>query len=154
MNLEIRQYFSTQLKNRVRSAATGDNANIWRAVKVSKNVCLDSLPLNMTLAGLPVTADQRAQKFAEFFHQKVSINVNNATVNSNAVYNGKCKMIVQNRNFMTKNDVMECMSTLKDKKCEGYDRIPVNILYDAREPLLDPLSELFAKVYKTRILHM
>ena len=61
---------------------------------------MDLIPLNMTLAGVPVTVDQRAQKFADHFHQKVITNVNNATVNSNTVYNGKCKMIVQNRNFI------------------------------------------------------
>ena len=36
LNLEIRQHFATQLKSRVRSAASGNNANLWRAVKMSK----------------------------------------------------------------------------------------------------------------------
>ena len=88
MNLEIPQHFATQIKSRVRSAATGNNANLWRAVKMSKNANNESIPLNMTAAGIPVAADQRAQEFAEHFQQKIIVNVNNATVNSNLVYNG------------------------------------------------------------------
>ena len=53
---------------------------------------------------------------------------------------------------MTKRDVEECMLSLKNKKCEGFDRIPVNILVDARDVLLDPMFELFDKIYKTKLL--
>ena len=60
--------------------------------------------------------------------------------------NGKCKLIVQNRNFMTKKDVEECLLDLKIKKCEGYDRIPVCSLYDARVPLLPHMALLFDKM--------
>ena len=38
------------------------------------------------------------------------------------------------------------MLTLKNKRCEGYDRIPVCILADARENLYDPLAQLFSKM--------
>ena len=50
---------------------------------------------------------------------------------------------------MTKNDVNECMLTLKPKKCEGFDRIPVCIISDAADILLDPMSDLFQKIYTT-----
>ena len=48
---------------------------------------------------------------------------------------------------MTINDVSECLANLGSKKCEGFDRIPVCCLYDARVPLLEPFSSLFAKIY-------
>ena len=51
-------------------------------------------------------------------------NVNKTKVDPN-VYNGRCKMLVQNHNFMSKKDVEECMDTLVNKKCEGFDRIPL-----------------------------
>ena len=38
---------------------------------------------------------------------------------------------------------------LKNKKCEGYDRIPVCTLLDACKPLLNPMADLFAKIYST-----
>ena len=46
-------------------------------------------------------------------------------------------MIVQNRNFMTRRDVEICMADLNTKKCEGYNRIPVCSIWDARVTLLD-----------------
>ena len=53
---------------------------------------------------------------------------------------------------MRYDDVKECMLTLKNKRCEGYDRIPVCILTDARENLFDPMAQLFDKIYTTRTL--
>ena len=40
---------------------------------------------------------------------------------------------------MTENDVKTCLNELKNKKCEGFDRIPVCMLLDARVKLLPPL---------------
>ena len=51
-------------------------------------------------------------------------------VDVNGVYNGKCRLIVQNRNFMTINDVKLCLNELCNKKCEGFDRIPLCMLYE------------------------
>ena len=64
-------------------------------------------------------------------------------------YNGKNKLIVQDRNFMTKNDVKECLYSINSKRCEGFDPIPVNIICDARDVLLDPYSVLFEKIYSS-----
>ena len=48
---------------------------------------------------------------------------------------------------MTRSDVEICMSDLNTKKCEGYDRIPVCSIFDARATLLDPMADLFDKIY-------
>jgi hypothetical protein len=61
-------------------------------------------------------------------------------------------MIVQNRNFMTKNDVYECMDTLVNKKCEGFDRIPLCCISDVKNVLLTPFSVLFNKIYVTQTI--
>ena len=53
----------------------------------------------------------------------------------NRSFNGKCKIIVQNRNFMTEKDVKFCLSELKNKKCEGFDRIPVCAIYMLLAPV-------------------
>ena len=50
---------------------------------------------------------------------------------------------------MTPDDVKCCLYRLSNKKCEGFDRIPVCSLYDARAVLLKPLSILFDKIYRT-----
>ena len=50
---------------------------------------------------------------------------------------------------MSWKDVELCLSDLNNKRCEGYDRIPVCSLYDAHAMLLDPMANLFDKIYKT-----
>ena len=65
------------------------------------------------------------------------------------VYNGKCKLIIQKRNFMTENDVKRCLDELKNKKCEGFDRLPVCFINDSKDIIQDPLSSLFSKIYST-----
>jgi hypothetical protein len=64
---------------------------------------------------------------------------------NNSVYNGKHKLIVDDRFFMTDNDIIVYINSLKPKNCEGFDRIPVRILYDARKSLLPTLTILFQK---------
>ena len=72
-----------------------------------------------------------------------------ARVNVDGVYNGKCKLIVQNRNFMTENDVRICLGKLNNKKCEGFDRIPVCMLLYAKVKILSPMADLFNPIYQT-----
>ena len=50
---------------------------------------------------------------------------------------------------MQKSDIKACMNVLNTKKCEGFDRIPVCILADAKTVLLDNLTGLFQKIYST-----
>ena len=50
---------------------------------------------------------------------------------------------------MTKIDVEKCMADLNGKKSEGFDRIPVCCLFDACESLLNPMANLYEKIYDT-----
>ena len=56
-----------------------------------------------------------ADSFASYFNEKVETHSRNTTV-KDTVYNGKCKLIVQNRNFMKSDDVKNCLSDLSSKK--------------------------------------
>ena len=91
---------------------------------------------------------QIANAFGKFFSTKVRTLLDKTRISPN-VYNGKNKLIVQDRNFMTKNDVKECLYSINSKRCEGFDPIPVNIICDARDVLLDPYSVLFEKIYSS-----
>ena len=124
---------------------------IWRAVKVAKNLNHDSIPANLSLNGTPIAPHETANAFAKFFNDKTTSHVNNTAV-SQTVYNGTNKLIVQNRNFMTRNDVKECITSLKSKHCEGFDRIPVCVLADAHEILLEPMSQISTKTVYIVIL--
>ena len=90
------------------------------------------------MGGVEVDPQGVAGAFAKHFHEKIKANVTRTKVKASGVYNGKCKIIVQNRNFMLENDVRVCLSELKNKKCEGFDRIPLCMLPDARVKLLPP----------------
>ena len=73
------------------------------APKIAKNLNTESLPKNLTLGGVPIAADNIAGSFAAHFNEKVISNVQKTRVSPN-VYNGKCKILVQNRNFMKIDD--------------------------------------------------
>ena len=103
----------------------------------------------MSLGGVPVADSDLADAFASHFDSKVRTNVSLARVDPNGVYNGKCQLIVQDRIFMDKADVEECIDMLKNKKCEGFDRIPVCVIKDAKNPLLDPMCKLLKNIYAT-----
>ena len=77
---------------------------------------------SLTLGGIPVATPDIPNAFAKFFSDKISSHVNKTHVNT-CVYNGKNKIIVQNRNFMQRNNVNKCIMSLKPKKCEGFDQV-------------------------------
>ena len=53
---------------------------------------------------------------------------------------------------MTNDDIKECMITLKSKRCEGYDKIPVCLVTEASDLLIEPLTILFEKFYSTGLI--
>ena len=87
-----------------------------------------------------------AQKFADFFENKVKTIIQRVEI-SNDVYNGKQKMFSQNAMFMTTQNIIKCFDSIQNKNSEGFDRIPQRILVDGLEHLLDPLTKLFKLIY-------
>ena len=125
--------------------------SIWRSVKIAKNLNCESIPTVVTLSGLPIAKADRAEAFAKFFNEKITSHARMTNV-CNRVYNGKNKIIVQNRNFMLKKDIEECIKSLKPKRCEGFDRIPVCVITDACDILIEPFTQLFQKIYSTGLI--
>ena len=149
LNKSIKNFHVDKKRTRVISFVNGSSAGIWKAVGAANDLNPNAIPTNLTVGGQIIDPGRRAGAFAHYFSSKIAANVNRARVNANEVYNGKNKLIVQNINFMTENDVKLCMNELSSKKCEGFDHIPVCVLYDARETLLLPLSLLFNEIYHT-----
>ena len=138
----------------MRKAAAGQKVNLWHAVRIAKNQCPAEIPLYLRLGGIKVPRLNIAESFAKHFNDKIQMNIQKTSLSKDTVYNGKCKLLVVNRHFMKLPDVKSCMSELNSKKCEGFDRIPLCVLHDSRETLLEPLSSLFDKnlqhLYNTR----
>ena len=59
----------------------------------------------------------------------------------------KEKIYSEDKTFMTRQDIHECIMTLKSKNSEGFDRIPQRILIDGVHLLLSPLTRLFDLIY-------
>ena len=56
---------------------------------------------------------------------------------------------------MTENDVKACLSELNNKRCEGFDRISVCMLYDAKSiqqpyPLEPPVTFIHLNMQRTK----
>ena len=148
MSKEIKCHFYHHKNNLIKNKiAYGNSEGLWKAVKLAKNQCLNDIPKNLTLNGVPVIESNIANTFAIFFSDKVQSIKDSLAINRN-VYNGKCKLIVDNRFFMSSDDVKLAMQSLKPKNSEGYDRIPVKMLYNACDILNAPLSTLFRKIYE------
>ena len=48
----------------------GGYVNLWKAVKVAKNLNSDSIPTNLTLRRVPIAECQAAERFGGYFSQK------------------------------------------------------------------------------------
>ena len=69
---------------------------IGRLLRFAKCLNTDTIPNELTLGGLPVAPGQAASSFAGYFSNKVRENVSKNVIDPDNVYNGKCKLIVQN----------------------------------------------------------
>ena len=49
LNAEIKNYFANIKLQRVKRAALGPSVNLWKAVKLAKNLCPPDFPQNLTL---------------------------------------------------------------------------------------------------------
>ena len=105
----------------------------------------------MTLDGKVVSGSERSQCFADFFEQKVRNIVESTNVDP-GVYNGERVITAGDEMFMSRHDIIKCMLNIKEKNCEGYDRIPQRVLLDGFQFLLDPLVALFSLIYTERAI--
>ena len=152
LNLEIKGHFVHSKRKKVRlGIIPGNNKSLWTSVKLAKDMNIQQIPENLTLDNTVINEDDIPDVFASFFKNKITNIVNESRININ-VYNGTQKMVINDRNFMTENNVIKAIMSLKCKNCEGYDRIPQRILIDGIQYLAKPLSFLFEKIYETKQL--
>jgi hypothetical protein len=56
-----------------------------------------------------------------------------------------------NKNFMDLQSVKECITSLKIKNKEGFDRIPQRVLVDGIDYLLAPITALMNQIFEQKI---
>ena len=147
LNKDIKSYFhKIQAKNVRKSIIPGNSKSLWDAVNKAKDLNSKNLPKTLFLNKIKQNPNDHASTFANFFSNKVTTIVNQTQIDP-GVYNGLRKINVENSFFMSANDILECMKSIKPKNCEGYDRIPQRILSDGAEVLKTPFSGLFQRIY-------
>ena len=139
-------YHKKKACNVKRTIIPGNSSSLWKAVKIAKDLNIESLPKTLFEEGAEIHTDQVAERFANFFDTKIK-NIINSTEVDDGVYNGSNKAKSEVKFFMDPLSVKECMQSLKVKNTEGYDRIPQRVLVDGVDVLVDPFSKLFDKIY-------
>ena len=133
-------------KNVRRGILPGNSKSLWNAVNKAKDLNVRTLPETLTLNSINIQPTDQPDAFAQFFSSKIELITNESQINDN-VYNGTRKIHVQNENFMTPENVILAIKSLKLKNCEGFDRIPVRCLIDGMVFISPILSHLFKLIY-------
>ena len=150
INKKIRNHYYRERRENVRrKIIPGNTKSLWDAIKIARDIEPTFLPEEVYKNDVKYARNEMPAAFCEHFAEKIRSLESELKINKN-VYNG-CKLIeAEERNFMTKEAVAECLKELKTKNCEGFDRIPLRILKDGAEILCKPLSVLFEKIYNSK----
>ena len=152
LNKEIKTFFfKSKSKNVRKGIIPGNSKSLWDAVKKAKDINSNTLPDFLFQNNIKINKKDHATTFANFFSDKVNSIVNQTVIDPN-IYNGNPKVNTENKFFMTSTDILECLKTIKNKNCEGYDRIPQRILSDGANELIIPLTGLFQRIYTQKII--
>ena len=150
LNIQIKGHYKNIKSKAVRRGIVpGNSKSLWRAVKIAKDVGCSDLPSKMYNNADELHMDKLHDAFADFFFEKIETITNVINVEDD-VYNGSQKLIPGSKMFMTKDNILECIKTIKVKNNEGYDRIPQRILVDGIDHLITPLTHLFSLIYNTK----
>ena len=83
-----------------------------RTLSIHMHLLIKSLLIISFLGGAPIGRNDIGNSFAKHFKDKIKSNADKANVDPNGIYNGKRMLIVQNRNFMKKHDIIERLNAL------------------------------------------
>ena len=148
LNMEIKSYYHGKVKHKVRQdIIPGNTKSLWNSVKIAKDISIDPIPKNMFKERNPVNEDSLCNEFAKFFDDKVK-NIVESTTIEDGLYKRRRIINSNNKMFMDESSVRECITNLKIKNSEGYDRIPQRIFKEGIEVLLKPLTTLFRLIYE------
>jgi len=151
MDKQIRKMDFQNRRNKIRQKIKkGDSATLWEAVNIAKGNPSNGIPEEVfSQTGSKFSGEERPQAFADFFQEKVKIIASNTMIPNHPDL-GHNKVTVLNGSFFSYNNVLQTMVSLKNKKCHGYDNIPLVVLKDGAKILASPFTKLFEKIYETK----
>jgi hypothetical protein len=127
----------------------GNSKSLWTVVRIAKDQNIESFPKTLYRNGIEIPNDNVTEAFADFFDSKVRQLVLDSEIDPN-IHNGKRKIYCNNSFFMSRDYILDCVSTLKIKNCKSYDIIPQRVIKDGITHLIVPLSNLFKAIYETK----
>ena len=146
IDFNIKNHFYQEKRNKVRRGILpGNSKSLWTAVRIAKDQNIETFPKNIFKNGVKIPEVNIPDVVAEFFDNKVKQLVRESAIDPN-IYNGRVK-ILSNDSFF-----MDCVSSLKVKNSESYDRLPQRIIKDGIDHLINPLTNLFKAIYETKTI--
>ena len=142
-------YHKNRSKNIRKIIKPGNSKSLWSAVKCAKDLNHGSLPTTMLEGGEEILEENLSDRFACYFDKKIKNVVSQIELDEN-VFNGNKKLECQDLNFMDTPAILSCIKSLKNKNSEGFDRIPQRIIVDGADVLINPLTEMFKRIYFQR----
>jgi hypothetical protein len=128
----------------------GGAQGLWQGYKLAEDRPRESLPSSMFCSTNEFSSDaSKAQAFANFFTDKVK-KITTETGVKPDIDNGPQMVQCESMNFFTTENVTKAMCGLKNKRCYGYDNIPVTILKDGAALLSPVYCKLLNLIYEQK----
>ena len=146
LNVEIKNHFNSKKTCSVRrKIIPGNSKSLWDAVKLAKDVNNPKIPNHMLSNNIEIPKKDLPEAFAEMFIRKVKSIVDEQVI-SETVYNGKRKINCTETNFMTEQNILKAVKSMKIKNCvngayDNYD-IPTHVLLGADEKNPDKVKKV------------
>ena len=151
LSKRIREVKSNSKRKKIRRMILeGGAQGLWQGYKLAEDKPRESLPSSMFCSTNEFSSDaSKAQAFANFFTDKVKKITTETGVNPD-IDNGPQRVQCESMNFFTTENVTKAMCGLKNKRCYGYDNIPVTILKDGAALLAPVYCKLLNLIYEQK----
>jgi len=151
LSKRIREVKSNSKRKKIRRMILeGGAQGLWQGYKLAEDKPRESLPSSMFCSTNEFSSDaSKAQAFANFFTDKVK-KITTETGVKPDIDNGPQRVQCESMNFFTTENVTKAMCGLKNKRCYGYDNIPVTILKDGAALLSPVYCKLLNLIYEQK----
>ena len=137
----------------IRNAAlNGGQQGLWKAYNRAEGKTQEVYPDVINYEDVTNTKpEDKAAAFARYFKRKVETIVTDTSLNRDADV-GEQILFEREANFFSIENVKKVMLELKPKTCYGYDNIPVRVLLDGTDYLVEPFHKLLNMVYVQKVV--
>ena len=138
---------------KIRTEANLGPKNLWKAVKIINGTTNNDIPLLIDDQTNKVSTNlAKAELFSETFENKISDITSNIIPDMNQEPYRRMIFGSYEENWITEQLVRTILVSLPNKRCSGYDRIPLIFYKDGSVVLLTVITKLMQKVLKHKVI--